>query len=88
MGQQGVTAINQSLAGGERLGWLDSAPAGKLLGFDARLTVERVFEIGGNIQESDRDIKSQLNHLVMTEVEGYAIMEGYGNASKILDLTQ
>lgn len=86
VGAQGVTPINQTLSGGERIGWLTDAPAGKLVGFDKRFAVERVFEIGGTIQESDRDVKSQLNSLVLSEIEGYSIMEG-GNATKILDMT-
>jgi hypothetical protein len=84
-GTQTFTPINQTLAGGERVGWLDAAPANKLVGIDKRFALERVFEIGANIQESDRDVKHQINSLVLSEVEGYAIMEG-GNANKILDL--
>ncbi len=83
-GGQSLTPINDRLAGGERAGWLDSAPASKLVGFDKRLSVERVFEIGANIQESDTDIKHQINHLVLSEVEGYAIIDP--KANKTLDL--
>lgn len=84
-GAQGITPINQTLGGGERGGWLSAVTADKLLGFDRRFAVERVFEIGANIQETDRDVKSQINSLVLSEVEGYAIMEG-GNATKLLNL--
>jgi len=80
-----MTPINQTLAGGERYGWLASAPASKLVGIDRRFAVERVFEIGANIQESDRDVKQQINSLILSEVEGYDIMEG-GNANQILNL--
>jgi hypothetical protein len=82
--QSNMTPINQTLAGGERFGWLDSAPANKLVGFDRRLSVERVFEIGAQIQETDKDVKSQINSLVLSEVEGYAIIEPAAN--KILNL--
>ncbi len=79
MGSQGITPINDRLAGGERLGWLDSAPVGKLVGFDKRLAVERIFEIGSNIQESYKDVKHQIDGLVLSEVEGYAIIDPKGN---------
>ena len=85
IGAQGVTPINQTLGGGERVGWLASAPAGKLVGFDRRLSIERVFEIGSNIQEQENDVVSQINKLVLTEVEGYAIIDP--KANKTLTLT-
>lgn len=83
--QQAITPINNGLADGTRLGWLDTPPAGKLIGFDKRLSVERVFEIGANIQETDKDVKNQIDSLVLSEVEGYAIIEQ--TANKILNLT-
>lgn len=83
-GNQGVTPINDRLAGGERLGWIASAPSGKLVGFDKRLSVERVFEIGSNIQESYKDVKQQINGLVLSEVEGYSIIDP--KANKTLNL--
>lgn len=83
-GTQSLTPINQTLAGGERIGWIDSAPAGKLVAFDKRLAIERVFEIGSNIQETDQDVKSQINSLVLSEIEGYAVIDP--KASKTLNL--
>lgn len=77
--QQGVTPINQGLGDGVRAGWLDIAPAGKIVSFDKRMCVERVFEIGGTITEADQDVKSQINSLVLSEVEGYNIIDPKSN---------
>ncbi len=80
----GVTPINQGLRDGARVGWLDSAPSGKLVTFDKRLALERVFEIGSPIQETEKDVISQINSLVLSEVEGYGIIDQ--KATKILNL--
>jgi hypothetical protein len=45
----GVTPINQDFAGPVPLGWTSDAPANKIVGWDPRMTVERVFEIGADI---------------------------------------
>lgn len=82
---QTVVPINQTLRDGVRAGWLDSPPSGKIIGIDGRLSVERAFEIGANLQESEKDIIQQINTLVLTEVEGYNVLEQ--EANKILDLT-
>lgn len=74
IGGQGVTPINQ-LADTTRAGWLASAPADVFVAFDKRLAVERIFEIGGTIQETDRWIENQTEGLTQTEVEGYDIIE-------------
>jgi hypothetical protein len=74
-----LTPINDALMGGERVGWLASAPATKLVGFDRRLSIERIFEIGATIQESDKDVKSQIDSLVLSEVEGYSIIDPAAN---------
>lgn len=74
---QQVQPINQGLADGVRVGWLDSAPANVLVAFDKRLAVERVFEIGGNISEVDKWIENQTQGLTMTEVEAFPIIEPY-----------
>lgn len=80
-----VSPINAGLADGVRAGWLASAPSGVLVGFDKRLSIERIFEIGGSIQETDKDVKSQINSLVLSEVEGYGVLDP--NANKTLTLT-
>lgn len=78
----GFRAINPSLADGAGLGWTVDAPANKMVGIDTRFAVERVIEIGSNIMETDRFIRNQTQLITLSEVEGYAIMDG--NATKIL----
>lgn len=70
-----MTPINQSLRDGIRYGWTSEAPANRLVAFDRRMAIERLFEIGGNVQESGNDIKQQINNLVLSEVEGYAVID-------------
>lgn len=83
-GQGGLVPINETLSGGERFGWLDAAPAAGLVGFDRQMSIERIFEIGATIQEADKDVKSQIDSLVLSEVEGYAVIDQ--KANKILNL--
>jgi hypothetical protein len=85
LGAQTVTPINQGLGDGVRVGWLSNAPAGKLVAFDRRVSTIRLFEIGSNIQESAQDVKSQINSLVLSEVEGYAVIDP--RANKVLNMT-
>lgn len=80
---QGLAPINMT-SDAVRYGWLSSAPSLKIVGFDKRFGLERVTEIGGEIEEMDRFIRNQTQVITMSEVEGYAIMDG--NAAKILDV--
>lgn len=77
--------INRGLADAVGLGWTADAPASKVVGFDSRFAIERVLEIGANIQEVEKNIRNQTEELVMTESEGYAIFDP--SASKLLDLS-
>ncbi len=77
--------INRGLADGVGLGWTEHAPTGRVVGFDSRFAVERVTEIGANIQEIEKNIRNQTEEMVMTESEGFAIFDP--SAAKILDLT-
>ena len=78
-----IRPINQD-AQGVDYGWMDDAPARKVVGFDRRVAIERVFEIGASIQEVTRWITNQTQELTMTETEGYGVIDNGG--SKILDL--
>lgn len=78
------TPINPGLADGLRLGWTSDAPAGKIVAFDRRSAVERITEIGSDIQEVDTFIQNQTQLLTMTENEGYAVIDP--NATRILNL--
>jgi len=74
--------INPGLADNVGLGWTADAPANKVVALDNRFAVERVTEIGGNIEEIERYAKRQTQAIYMTEVEGYGIIDA--NASKVL----
>lgn len=78
----GVTPINQDFARPVPLGWTSDAPANKIVGWDPRMCIERVFEIGAEIAEVERFTKTQIQSLTMTETEGYAVMDP--SASHIL----
>lgn len=79
----GVTPINQ-FADSVRYGWTSEAPALKIVAIDRRFALERVTEIGSEISEMERYVTNQTQILVMSEVEGYAVLDA--NAAKILDI--
>lgn len=66
-----ITMINPQLRAQVAMGVTDSAPALKIVGFDRRLALERVYEVGGTIQEVERYARHQGEALILTEVEGY-----------------
>lgn len=70
------TQINPGLRDNVALGWTDDAPANKILGFDKRLNVEAVYDVGGNIQEVERFVNRQTQSLVLTETVGFAVFDG------------
>lgn len=78
----GATPINQT-SDNVRYGWTSDAPTGKIVGFDNRFALERVTEIGSEISEMERYITNQTQVMVMSEIEGYGILDA--NATKILD---
>lgn len=71
----GLTQINPGLRDNLRLGWTDEVPANRILAIDPRLSLERVIEAGARIDQVEEFITRQTNILVMTEVEGYAIID-------------
>ncbi len=66
-----LTAINPQLRDAVAMGWTSSAPALKIVGFDRRLALERVYEIGGNIQEVERYASHQGEAIFLTETEAF-----------------
>lgn len=80
----GFEAINTGLADGTRLGWTSDAPSLKIVGFDSRMAIERIFEINADITETERFITKQTQVLVMTEVEGYGTLDPF--SVRILDV--
>ena len=81
----GFTPINPELRDNVRLGWLTDAPAAKIVAFDKRFAIERATEIGSTITETARWVTRQTQELVMTESEGYALVDDV--AVKVLDLS-
>lgn len=79
------TPINAT-ADGVRYGWTDEAPDQKYLGFDRRAALEQVTEIGGDITETERFITNQTEVTVMTEVNGFAVLDPA--ATKLLDISE
>lgn len=78
------TPINTNLADGSRLGVTSDAPSLKVVGFDNRFAIERVVEIGSNINEAERWILRQVEVLTMSENEAYCVWDP--NASKTLNV--
>lgn len=76
--------INSGLDGNIGVGWTEDAPALKIVAADSRFAIERVFEIGGNIQEVENVIRNQTREMTLTEVEGYVVFDP--GAVKILDI--
>jgi hypothetical protein len=76
--------INPNLADGVALGWTADAPASQIVAFDRRFAIERVVETGATIEEVTRFVERQTELLVMTETEGYAVMDR--EAAKILNI--
>lgn len=67
-------------AGIIRQGWLDPTDTtiltrNEILGFDHRLALERVVEVGSEIQEVETFVRSQTTVLVITENSGFAIFQ-------------
>jgi hypothetical protein len=79
-----VRPINRNVSAVIGLGETDDVPDNKLLGLDKRVSVERIYEIGAEIQETERYASNQTEALFMTEVEGYQIRSK--NGAKLLDL--
>jgi hypothetical protein len=78
------TSMNPGLRDSVAVGWTSDAPAGKIVAFDRRFAIERVVDIGMTITEVEQFITRQTQVLVMTEAEGYAIVDE--NAIGILDV--
>jgi len=77
----GLRPINR-FADNVGYGWTSDAPANKIVGFDNRMAIERVTEIGSEISEMERFVLEQTWVMTMSEVEGYAVMDA--NATNVL----
>jgi len=82
--QTGNPTTRITLADGTIAGITADVPADKLVGIDARQALERVTEVGSNIQEIERWAQSQVEILVISEVEAFAVLTQ--GATKTLEL--
>ncbi len=78
------TSMNPGLRDNVAVGWTSDAPANKVVAFDRRFAIERVVDISMTLTEVERFIARQVQLLVMTEAEGYAVIDK--NAINILDV--
>ncbi len=78
------TQMNPGLRDSVALGWTADAPALKIVGFDRRFAIERVVDVGMTITEIERFITRQVEVLVVTEAEGYAVIDK--QAINVLDV--
>jgi hypothetical protein len=80
----GLRPINEYLADTVALGMTQQAPASKIVGTDNRFALERVVEVGSNINEVVRFATRQTQAITMSETEGYAVFDQ--KATKVLDI--
>ncbi len=83
-GMGSFTQINPGLRDAVALGWTAAAPSLKIVGFDKRFAIERVVDLSATITEVERFITRQTQVLVITEAEGYAVIDK--NAINILNI--
>jgi hypothetical protein len=67
------------------LGATDDAPSNAIVGLDSARAIRRVTEIGSDIQEIERFATRQTEGLVLSENEGYSVLDP--NAVRTLTLT-
>lgn len=76
--------IRGELGRSVRYGWTSDAPTLKMIGFDRRQAVERVYEIGGTLEETEKFVLRQTEATAVSEVEAFSVIDP--NASRILDV--
>ncbi len=62
----------------------DDAPALKLIGLDKRYALERIVEIGSDLQETDKIINGQFNEIVLSESTNFSKL--FTAACKVLNI--
>lgn len=80
-----IEQINDHLSDAVRLGQTSDAPALTIVGMDARFAIERVVETAAETNETERFATRQTTALVLSEVEGYLVMDQL--ASKTLTIS-
>lgn len=84
VGIGGFSFINKNLADSVRMGVTTNAPALKIVGLDRTMCLERVYEVGANLQETAKYVHNQTQLLTFSEIEGFAIMDK--GAARVLDV--
>jgi hypothetical protein len=59
-------------------GWDAGAPSLTIVGWDNRISIEQVTEIGADIQEMAQNIENQTQVITMTETNGFAVIDANG----------
>jgi hypothetical protein len=76
----GALDAMQDVANGRVLyGQTDAVAAGTYLGIDARYALERITEIGSDIQETTRFIERQTELMTFTENDGFGVLDQNAN---------
>lgn len=76
--------INRNVDTTVGVGLTTSVPVDKLVALDTRFALEHFFEIGANIRESEKFIRNQSEIVVMTETEGFAVLDQ--KATRVLNV--
>ena len=76
-----LTPINQ-FSDGVRYGWTADAPSNQIVGFDRTRCLEHVIETGSEIAEMERYVTNQVQEIVFSQNEGFAILDK--NAAHVL----
>lgn len=76
--------IRAELGRSIRYGWTPDAPTLKLVGSDRRQAVERVYEIGGTLEETHKFVTRQTDVTTVSQVEAFSAIDP--NAARILDV--
>ena len=80
----GFTAINPGLRDNVALGWTADAPSLKIVAFDRRFALLYLTEVGSDIEEITRWATRQVQGVVMSEVNGFGVLNASG--TKVLDV--
>lgn len=80
----GIIPINNQLRDAVAVGNTADVGADKLLVFDKRLAIHRLYQVDADVSEVATFIENQTQLLTVTETEGYEV--GDRNATKIVDL--
>lgn len=82
---QGTAKLQENLFPNVRLVLIDSMPASKLLAIDTGFALERVIEMGSDIQEVERVIKNQTESMVISIADN--VSKIFPEACQLLDFS-